>query len=374
MPEALLNNRYKVLSQIGAGGMSLVYKAQDMSLGRAVAIKVLRESYTRDTEFLNRFLQEARAAANLAHPNIVTVHDFGEDSGRYYIVMEFIEGQTLKQIIRDEAPLNLERTIEHATQICAGVGYAHRAGLVHCDLKPQNIMITPEGRVKVTDFGIARALINIHPQEANEIVWGSPQYFSPEQATGSAPTPASDVYSIGIMLYEMLSGRLPFQSETPTLLALMHVRDDVPSLSLYNPAIPEAIERIIKKVLSKEPALRYRNADQLGHILHSYGERGMDMTMGRAAVAVTPSSPPQPVRPSPSSTTPTRPSVSHRTQPAPTVIKHSAVEEDVYGDEEEDEGIDWLAIVLGAVALVSVLGLIPLWLFVLIQYNPALLR
>ncbi|MEK7441046.1 MAG: protein kinase, partial [Chloroflexota bacterium] len=373
MPEALLNNRYKVLAQIGAGGMSLVYKAQDMSLGRVVAIKVLRESYTRDTEFLNRFLQEARAAANLAHPNIVTVHDFGEDSGRYYIVMEFIEGQTLKQIVRDEAPLNLERTIEYATQLCAGVGYAHRAGLVHCDLKPQNIMITPEGRVKVTDFGIARALISIHPQESNEIVWGSPQYFSPEQATGNAPTPASDVYSIGIMLYEMLSGRLPFQSETPTLLALMHVRDEVPSLSLYNPAIPDAIERIIKKVLSKEPALRYRNADQLGHILHSYGERGTDMTMGRVAVAVTPSSTPQPVRPSPSATTPTRPSVSHRTQPAPTVIKHIE-EEEVYGEEEEDEGIDWLAIVLGAVALVSVLGLIPLWLFVLIQYNPALLR
>jgi serine/threonine-protein kinase len=374
MSEALLNNRYKVLSQIGAGGMSLVFKAQDMSLGRAVAIKVLRETYTRDTEFLNRFLQEARAAANLAHPSIVTVHDFGEDSGRYYIVMEFIEGQTLKQIIRDEAPLNLERTIDYATQICAGVGYAHRAGLVHCDLKPQNIMITPEGRVKVTDFGIARALISIHPQEANEIVWGSPQYFSPEQATGSAPTPASDVYSIGIMLYEMLIGRLPFQSETPTVLALMHVRDEVPSLSLYNPAIPESIERIVKKILSKEPALRYRNADQLGHILHSYGERGTDVTMGRAAVAVTPSSPPPPVRPSPSVTTPTRPSVSHRTQPAPTVIKRVVEEEEVYGEEEVDEGIDWLAILLGAVALVSVLGLIPLWLFVLIQYNPALLR
>jgi len=373
MPEALLNNRYKVLAQIGAGGMSLVYKAQDMSLGRAVAIKVLRESYTRDREFLNRFLQEARAAANLTHPNIVTVHDFGEDSGRYYIVMEFIEGQTLKQIIRDEAPLNLERTIEYATQICAGVGYAHRAGLVHCDLKPQNIMITPEGRVKVTDFGIARALISIHPQESNEVVWGSPQYFSPEQATGSAPTPASDVYSIGIMLYEMLSGRLPFQSETPQALAMMHVRDEVPSLALYNPAIPEAIERIVKKVLSKEPALRYRNADQLGHILHSYGERGTDMTIGRAAVAATPSSTPQSSRPSPTSTTPTRPSIPQRTQPAPTVIKR-VEEEDVYGEEEEDEGIDWLAILLGAVALVSVLGLIPLWLFVLIQYNPALLR
>ena len=372
MPEALLNNRYKILTQIGAGGMSLVLKAQDMSLGRVVAIKVLRDSFTRDSQFLNRFLQEARAAANLTHPNIVTVHDFGEDSGRYYIVMEFIEGQTLKQIIRDEAPLNLERTIDFATQLCAGVGYAHRAGLVHCDLKPQNIMITPEGRVKVTDFGIARALVSIHPQESNEVVWGSPQYFSPEQATGSAPTPASDVYSIGITLYEMLSGRLPFQSETPQALAMMHVRDEVPSLALYNPTIPEAVERIIKKILSKEPALRYRNADQLGHILQSYGERGADVTMGRAAVTVTPSSTPQPSHPSPSSTTPTRPTVSQRTRPAPTVINR--VEEEVYGEEEEDEGVDWLAILLGAVALVSVLGLIPLWLFVLIQYNPALLR
>ena len=147
MTEALLNQRYKVISQIGSGGMALVYRAQDLSLGRMVAIKVLRERYTGDAHFLDRFLHEARAAANLTHPNIVTVHDFGEDAGRYYMVMEYIEGQDLKVIIRNSGPFSVDRTLDYATQICAGVGYAHRAGLVHCDLKPQNVLVTPDGKV-----------------------------------------------------------------------------------------------------------------------------------------------------------------------------------------------------------------------------------
>jgi eukaryotic-like serine/threonine-protein kinase len=360
MTEALLNQRYKILSQIGSGGMALVFKAQDLSLGRLVAIKVLRERYTGDSQFLDRFLHEARAAANLAHPNIVTVHDFGEDDGRYYMVMEYIEGENLKTLIRNSTTFSVDRTLDFSTQICAGVGYAHRAGLVHCDLKPQNVLVTPEGKVKVTDFGIARALISIKPNEQNEVVWGSPQYFSPEQAAGEAPTPASDVYSIGIMLYEMLTGRLPFQAESPQALAMMHLRDEPPPLSLYNPSVPEAMERIIRKVLAKEPAARYRTADQLGHILLSYRDHGGDLTAGRPAVSKAE------VR----DTATTAPARTQPRRPAPVAAAVSAPEEQYYGEDEEDEGVDWIALALGAVSLVSVLGLIPLWLLVYLQYNP----
>jgi len=368
MTEALLNQRYKVISQIGSGGMALVFKAQDLSLGRIVAIKVLRERYTGDGQFLDRFLHEARAAANLAHPNIVTVHDFGEDSGRYYMVMEYIEGENLKAIIRNGAPFSVDRALDFTTQICAGVGYAHRAGLVHCDIKPQNVLVTPEGKVKVTDFGIARALISIKPNEQNDVVWGSPQYFSPEQAAGEAPTPASDVYAIGIIMYEMLTGRLPFQAENPQALAMMHLRDEPPPLSLYNPAVPEAIERIVRKVLAKEPSARYRTADQMGHILLSYKEQGSELTAGRPAVSKSE------VERGATPTGPTVPARTRRTRVAPVNPAVTAPEEQYYGEEDEDDGIDWLAIVLGAVALVAVLGLIPLWLFVLLQYNPGLIR
>ncbi len=361
MPEALLNQRYKILSQIGAGGMALVFKAQDMSLGRPVAVKVLRETYTADGEFLNRFLHEARAAANLAHPNIVTVHDFGEDQGRYYMVMEYVEGKNLKDIIRDEGPLNIDRALDYTIQVCTGVGYAHRAGLVHCDLKPQNVLVTPEGRIKVTDFGIARALASIHPGEVNEIVWGSPQYFSPEQAAGEAPTPASDVYSIGVMLFEMLTGKPPFQAENPQDLSMKHLQEEPPPLSLYNPSTPDAVERIIRKVLAKEPAARYRTADQLGHILLSYKDRGAESTAGRPAAATVKSAPATSTVPAAGRTRP-RPTSRPAPQPAP--------EEQYYGEDEEEEGLDWTAILLGAVALVAVLGLIPLWLFVLLKYNP----
>jgi serine/threonine-protein kinase len=364
MSEALLNQRYKVISQIGSGGMALVFKAQDLSLGRLVAIKVLRERYTGDAQFLDRFLHEARAAANLTHPNIVTVHDFGEDAGRYYMVMEFVEGQNLKTLIRNGAPFSVDRMLDFAVQVSAGVGYAHRAGLVHCDIKPQNVLVTPEGKVKVTDFGIARALVTIKPNEQNDIVWGSPQYFSPEQAAGESPTPASDVYSIGIMMYEMLTGRLPFQAESPQALAMMHLRDEPPPLSLYNPAVPEAIERIVRKVLAKEPAARYRTADQLGHILLSYKERGADMTAGRPAVKL------NTVRDD-ATTVPAHPAPRPKSRSAAVV---GSPEEQFYGEEEEEEGMDWMAIALGGIALVAVLGLIPLWLYVLLRYNPGLIR
>ena len=188
----ILNERYQLEERLDTGGMAVVYRAYDLMLERNDAIKILRENYSDDPDFRSRFRQEARAAANLSHPNIVTVHDFGLDQGRLYIVLEYIPGTNLKKILQRRGHLPYDEALSLMIQACAGVGYAHRAGLVHCDIKSHNLLITPDNRLKVTDFGIARALASIRPEEVTEVVWGSPQYFSPEQASGGAPSPASD--------------------------------------------------------------------------------------------------------------------------------------------------------------------------------------
>ncbi len=274
--EALLKGRYRLLAQQGSGGMAVVYKAKDLLLERLVAIKVLRPSLTNDPEFLKRFQQEARNVANLSHPNIVTVHDVGQDGNTHFIVMEFVDGQDLKRLIRAEAPFSIDRALSIAIKICAGVGYAHRAGLVHADVKPQNVLVTANYKtVKVTDFGIAQALTaTTHPRERQKVVWGSPHYFSPEQAQGEPPTPSSDVYAIGIVLFEMLTGRLPFVGADQQALAMAHIKEQPPNASDFNPNVPEHLDRILQKVLSKEPTSRYRTADQLGRILLSYRRQG----------------------------------------------------------------------------------------------------
>ena len=210
----LLNNRYQLLERLGIGGMADVFRARDLMLERSVAIKILHETYSDDNAFQDRFRQEARAAANLSHPNIVTVHDFGFDHGQLFIVMEHIPGKDLKTLLRQRGRYSVEDAIPLMVQACAGIGYAHRAGLVHCDIKPHNMIVTPDARLKVTDFGIARALSTIMPDERVDVVWGSPQYFSPEQAVGEAPSPASDVYSLGVVLYELLVSALPFDPTT----------------------------------------------------------------------------------------------------------------------------------------------------------------
>jgi serine/threonine protein kinase len=190
----ILTGRYRLEERLGSGGMAVVYRAQDLTLERKVAIKILRKDYSDNNEFKERFRQEAKAAANLSHPNIVTVHDFGFYANQLFIVMEYVPGIDLKSLLKEHGKLSLVDSIELITQACAGIGYAHRAGLVHCDVKPQNMLVTPDNRLKVVDFGIARALATISPDEQTDVVWGSPQYFSPEQAGGGAPSPASDVY------------------------------------------------------------------------------------------------------------------------------------------------------------------------------------
>jgi eukaryotic-like serine/threonine-protein kinase len=295
--ETILNNRYRLVAQQGSGGMAVIYKAIDQALGRTVAVKILRPSLTSDQTFLARFRAEARNVANLQHPNIVTVHDVGSDGATHYIVMEFIEGQDLKKIIKAMGALPVDRALNLAIQICNGIGFAHRAGLVHADVKPQNILVTRDDMVKVTDFGIAQALSDSQPGERQTVVWGSPHYFAPEQARGEKPSPAADVYSIGIVMFEMLTGRLPYLGANQQELALSHIRDRIPLVSEANSQVPDNLVQIVYKVMSKEAAARYRMADQLGRILETYRDRGRQYTVPNQPVVGAPSLPPPPAAP-----------------------------------------------------------------------------
>ncbi len=342
----LLNNRYQLLEQIGKGGMARVYRARDLMLERQVAVKVLREDYSRSVTFQERFRQEARAAANLSHPNIVTVHDFGFDRGQLFLVMEFVPGMDLKTLLRQRGRLPLSEALPLMIQACAGIGYAHRAGLVHCDVKPHNMLVTHDQRLKVTDFGIARALASIEPKEQSVLVWGSPQYFAPEQATGEAPSPASDVYSLGVVFYEMLTGSLPFQAPTAADLARLHVEAPPTPPSEYVPDMPPTIEQIILKVLSKEPSARYRTADQLGRVLVTFGD-----VRAAPALSLTPEARP-PL------------SLESNTAVAPATA--------LVPSPSSGSGVDWISVGLGLLALLAVGGLIPLWLWVYFLYHPPL--
>lgn len=353
--EQLLNDRYRLIERVGAGGMASVYQAEDKMLGRLVAVKMLHEGLASDALFVEQFWHEAHAAANLTHPNIVTVHDVGLHDGRPYIIMEFVEGRTLKEIVRtyteQGAYMPVKRMLDLTIQTCLGIGYAHRSGLVHCDVKPHNVIVTPDERVKVADFGIARAMSQASQQK--DVVWGTPQYFAPEQAAGEAPTPASDVYSIGVMMFEMLTGRLPFDGEHPTAIALKHMQANPPSVSLFNPAVPPQLENILLKVLSKEPAGRYRTAGQLGRILLAYRERSDQNTtlLGRVENLETPGLAEEGV------------TQVHR---RPYNETNTAV---VFEDApEEANETDWVAIALGLIALIALLGLIPLWYLVYLAW------
>ncbi|MDZ4767778.1 MAG: protein kinase [Chloroflexota bacterium] len=276
--ETILNGRYRLVAQQGSGGMAVIYRAIDQMLGRQVAVKILRPSLTSDPSFLARFRNEARSVANLQHPNIVTVYDVGQDGPTHYIVMEFVDGNDLKKIIKADGALPIGRALKLAIQLCAGIGFAHRAGLVHADVKPQNILVTNEDVVKVTDFGIAQAMSSAPQGERQTVVWGSPHYFAPEQARGERPSPAADVYSIGIVLFELLTGRLPYSGQNQQELALAHIRDPIPLVSAFNPTVPDSLVRIVAKTMSKEPEQRYRMADQLKGILEGFlGRGGIDL-------------------------------------------------------------------------------------------------
>lgn len=258
----VFGGRYEVINKIGAGGMAIVYKAKDLLLNRVVTIKVLRDQFVSDDEFIRRFRREAQSAASLSHPNIVSIYDVGKDGDMEYIVMEYIEGHNLKEIIRDYAPLSTEQTLHLAGQLGEALRHAHEHHIIHRDIKPQNILITEDGRAKVTDFGIARAVSSATVTHTGDII-GSVHYLSPEQAKGILSNEQSDIYSLGIIIYELLTGKVPYDGETPIAIALKHLQEQPLPPSKLNPKIEPELEAVIIKAISKSPDTRYVSVSEL---------------------------------------------------------------------------------------------------------------
>jgi serine/threonine-protein kinase len=256
----IVDGRYRIVRRLGSGGMADVYCAEDSQLGRQIALKMLHRRFSRDREFVERFRREASAAAGLQHPNVVGVFDRGEFDGTYYIAMEYLPGRTLKDLIRDEAPLSQERAIDMGIQILQAAAFAHRRGVIHRDFKPHNVIVGPDDRLKVTDFGIARAGSSEMTETGS--IMGTAQYLSPEQAQGQRVGAPSDLYSIGVVLYEMLAARVPFTGESAVSIALKHVSEEPPPLRELRPDIHPRLEQAVGRALLKDPAQRYASGDE----------------------------------------------------------------------------------------------------------------
>lgn len=263
----ILHDRYKIIKKIGGGGMANVYLAEDIILNREVAIKVLRLEFSNDDEFIERFDREAKAATSLSHPNIVNIYDVGEEENILFMAMEFVDGLTLKEYIQKNGPLEVEESIKIMRQITDAIAHAHVNGLIHRDIKPQNILIDQHGNAKVTDFGIALALSATSLTQTNSVL-GSVHYLSPEQARGGMATKKSDIYSIGIVMYEILTGELAFSGESAVSVALKHLQNDIPSVRKVNPAIPQSVENIVLKATAKDAFHRYGTAFEMEEALN----------------------------------------------------------------------------------------------------------
>ncbi len=263
-----ISGRYKILDMIGGGGMANVYLAHDMILDRNVAVKMLRLDLTNDEEFIRRFRREAQSATSLNHPNIVNIYDVGEEDDLYYIVMEHVDGQTLKQYILQNSSLQVEKTINIMRQLTSAISHAHQNHIVHRDIKPHNILIDANGTVKITDFGIAMALSATSITQTNSVL-GSVHYLSPEQARGGMANKKSDIYSLGIVMFELLTGRLPFSGESAVSIALKHLQSETPSVRRWNPSIPQSVENIVLKATAKDPFHRYDSVDEMDEDLRT---------------------------------------------------------------------------------------------------------
>jgi len=312
----LFDKRYRVMRKLGSGGMANVYLAEDQELGRRVAIKILNERHAGDEQFVERFRREAKNAASLSHQNIVSIYDRGEAEGTYYIAMEYLDGRSLKELILSRGPAPMSVAVDYARQILSALRFAHRNGIVHRDIKPHNVLVDPEGHVKVTDFGIARAGASQMTEEGSII--GTAQYLSPEQARGTQVDQRSDLYSLGIVLYEMLTGEVPFTGDSPVEIAMKHLSATPPPLREKRPEMPTSLEMVVLRALAKDPAARYQTADEMDADLERVGRglavsreteeaattvlRGVAFADGAAttigpALAVTETRPPPPVAP-----------------------------------------------------------------------------
>src|SRR5438270_1173293 len=278
MPIEVLGDRYQLGDAIGRGGMATIYRGHDMRMERVVAIKVLREVYSTDPKFVTRFQREAKAASALQHPNIVQVYDYGQTDGNYFIVMELVEGTDLRRYLRSRGVLAVDRAIIIAHDVALGLGAAHRRGIVHRDVKPQNVLVGRDGSIKLTDFGIASVYKDINAERLTTtgMTLGTVQYYAPEQAQGEIVSPAADVYALGIVMYEMLTGRTPFDGDTPVAVAMQHIQDLPTPPSQFNPNIPPALEEIILRCLEKAPEMRYNDGSTLARALEMLGDADMD--------------------------------------------------------------------------------------------------
>jgi serine/threonine-protein kinase len=349
----VFNDRYQLIKKIGEGGLAEVFQAQDMALGRIVAVKVLRPQYTRDPNFLVNFHREAQNAAKLSDSHIVAVYDFGQDKNRPYIVMEWVAGSDLRTVIDQQGAVPVDQAVEYATQVCAAVGTAHRAGFVHGDLKPGNILITNNNnQIKVTDFGLARAL-GQSAMDAGEVVWGTPAYFAPEQAAGDRVLPATDVYAIGIILYEMLTGRVPFVGVDDQDVARKQIYEAHIPVDRINPRIPEPLARVVDAAMAKNINERFLTADHLREALIMFKQGGLTASGMVAPISAVIGSPLQGSVP----TTVPPPPPPRRYVPAAQATTR-----------RNRSNFDFLMFLLGIVAILAIIGLIPLFVFIYNAY------
>jgi serine/threonine-protein kinase len=332
----IINNRYQILDTIANGGMSVVYRAIDLILERHVALKILRRDLSDDQEFRNRFRAEAKASAKLTHSNIVTTYDFGLDSKRLFIVMELINGNHLKDWIVKKKISSIYNGFLLMKQASSGLAYAHQQGIVHCDIKPQNMLVSDEGNLKITDFGISRALETISRAEKHSEIWGSPFYISPELASGKPPSPASDVYSLGVILYEVFTGNLPFKDDDALVLLEKHKTEDFISPRIINPAIPEYLENIISKALEKDPNKRFANGRDFFNELDAISNKICKVSRIKKEII--------------------------------NVSEHQKELSDKTPFEKETK-VNWPTVLLSFLAVIMVGGLIPFWLFVYYSVN-----
>lgn len=346
MQARALNGRYRLDERIGEGGMAVVYRGYDLVLNRVVAVKVLRDQYISDSNFLRRFEREAQSAARLSHPHIANVYDVGQDGHTRYIVMEYVDGPNLKELIRRQGPFSVDGAAFIIRQVAEALDYAHAHGLVHRDIKPQNILVDQNGHVKVVDFGIAKGLSDANLTEDGTGM-GTVHYVSPEQARGAQATPASDVYATGVVLYEMLTKRLPFEADTPVGVAMQHVSANPPPPSQFNPAIPPEVEAIVLRALAKNPADRYPSAGALADALDNWERAATADSQATRVISAAPAAVERPPRRSTAAAPPGR---AGRGAPPPPSARTQVFRDDV-------GCVTWL---IGSAILIGLVGLVVL--------------